>query len=178
MEKVSLSGFSGPDCGHGLSGVWLRPNLNQNFDFRPKWQSSWLQKKNSCISKFIITPNVLKILMIHCPNQMRLFPVSGETYHLILICRAPRTPCAYHVLIDDFSAEMQKLQKINTRLEKNAEDWKIKHYNCQQQPILLTESNLKQTEKNQKLEKLCRALQVKYGLYYMGHMSSTWNARS
>ena len=55
---------------------------------------------------------------------------------------------------------MQKLQKINTRLEKNAEDWKIKHYNCQQQLILLTESNLKQTEKNQKLEKLCRALQV------------------
>ena len=87
--------------------------------------------------------------------------------------RVPRTPCAYHVLIDDFSAEMQKLQKINTRLEKNAEDWKIKHYNCQQQLILLTESNLKQTEKNQKLEKLCRALQVKYGLYYMGHMSST-----
>ena len=57
---------------------------------------------------------------------------------------------------------MQKLQKINTRLEKNAEDWKIKHYNCQQQLILLTESNLKQTEKNQKLEKLCRALQVKF----------------
>ena len=56
---------------------------------------------------------------------------------------------------------MQKLQKINTRLEKNAEDWKIKHYNCQQQLILLTESNLKQTEKNQKLEKLCRALQVR-----------------
>ena len=57
---------------------------------------------------------------------------------------------------------MQKLQKINNRLEKNAEDWKLKHYNCQQQLILLTESNLKQTEKNQKLEKLCRALQVKY----------------
>ena len=56
---------------------------------------------------------------------------------------------------------MQKLQKINSRLEKNAEDWKLKHYNCQQQLILLTESNLKQTEKNQKLEKLCRALQVK-----------------
>ena len=55
---------------------------------------------------------------------------------------------------------MQRLQKINSRLEKNAEEWKLKHHNCQQQLILLTESNLKQTEKNQKLEKLCRALQV------------------
>lgn len=61
--------------------------------------------------------------------------------------------------ISGFSAEMQKLQRINTRLEKNAEDWKLKHFNCQQQLILLTESNLKQSEKNQKLEKLCRALQ-------------------
>merc|ERR1719447_1941077 len=61
--------------------------------------------------------------------------------------------------ISGFSAEMQKLQKINGRLEKNAEDWKAKHFNCQQQLILLTENNLKQTEKNQKLEKLCRALQ-------------------
>ena len=61
--------------------------------------------------------------------------------------------------ISSFSSEMQKLQKINGRLEKNAEDWKMKHFKCQQQLIALTESNLKQTEKNEKLEKLCRALQ-------------------
>lgn len=61
--------------------------------------------------------------------------------------------------ISGFSSEMQKLQKINARLEKNAEEWKTKHYNCQQQLIALTETNLKATEKNQKLEQLCRALQ-------------------
>ena len=150
------------ESGYGV--VWIKIMI---LDFRPKWQSSWLLKKNSCINKFIITRNVLKILMILCPNQMRLFLVSGKTYHLVLMNRAPRTPrrCSCNGLIYDFSAEMQKLQKINTRLEKNAEDWKIKHYNCQQQLILLTESNLKQTEKNQKLEKLCRALQVKYKKY-------------
>ena len=61
--------------------------------------------------------------------------------------------------ITSFSSEMGKLQKVNGRLEKNAEEWKLKHYKCQQQLIALTESNLKQTEKNDKLEKLCRALQ-------------------
>ena len=61
--------------------------------------------------------------------------------------------------ITSFSSEMGKLQKVNHRLEKNAEEWKLKHYKCQQQLIVLTESTLKQTEKNDKLENLCRALQ-------------------
>merc|ERR1739838_593875 len=61
--------------------------------------------------------------------------------------------------ISEFSTEMQKLQKVNIRLEKNAEDWKLKHHKCQQQLIALTESSLIQSEKNDKLEKLCRALQ-------------------
>ena len=39
------------------------------------------------------------------------------------------------------STEMQKLQKVNIRLEKNAEDWKLKHHKCQQQLIALTESS-------------------------------------
>ena len=37
---------------------------------------------------------------------------------------------------------MQKLQKVNIRLEKNAEDWKLKHHKCQQQLIALTESSV------------------------------------
>ena len=56
---------------------------------------------------------------------------------------------------------MAKLQKINNRLEKTAIEWKQKHQNCQQQLICLTESNLKVNQKNEKLESLCRALQVK-----------------
>ena len=55
---------------------------------------------------------------------------------------------------------MQKIQKVNGRLEKSVEEWKLKHNNCQQQLIALTETNLRQNEKNTKLEKLCRALQV------------------
>lgn len=93
---------------------------------------------------------------------MKPFPASGE-FHNNLYDSFFMTHSFWIKNLswnDNFSAEMQKLQKINSRLEKNAEDWKLKHYNCQQQLILLTESNLKQTEKNQKLEKLCRALQV------------------
>ena len=48
-----------------------------DFYFRPKWQSSWLLKKNSCINKFIITRSDLKISMILCQSQMKPFPVSG-----------------------------------------------------------------------------------------------------
>ena len=59
----------------------LLPQSNNPFFpclyFRPKWQSSWLLKKNSCINKFIITPNDLKISMILCQSQMKPFPVSG-----------------------------------------------------------------------------------------------------
>ena len=40
------------------------------------------------------------------------------------------------------STEMQKLQKVNIRLEKNAEEWKLKHHKCQQQLIALTESSV------------------------------------
>ena len=59
-----------------------------------------------------------------------------------------------------FSNEMQKIQKVNGKLEKAVEEWKLKHNNCQQQLIAITETNMRQTEKNTKLEKLCRALQV------------------
>ena len=55
---------------------------------------------------------------------------------------------------------MSRVQKLNGKLEKTAADWKSKHFNCQQQLICLTESNLKVNQKNDKLEKLCRALQV------------------
>ena len=56
---------------------------------------------------------------------------------------------------------MAKLQKINSRLDKSALDWKKKHHHCQAQLLEATETNLKLTQKTKKLENLCRALQVK-----------------
>ena len=56
---------------------------------------------------------------------------------------------------------MAKLQKINSRLDKSALDWKKKHHHCQAQLLEATETNLKLTQKTKKLESLCRALQVK-----------------
>jgi len=61
--------------------------------------------------------------------------------------------------ISGFSNEMAKLQKINSRLDKSALDWKKKHHHCQAQLLEATETNLKLTQKTKKLESLCRALQ-------------------
>ena len=58
------------------------------------------------------------------------------------------------------SNEMSKLQKINGKLEKTCNDWKRKHQDCQQKLIAMHESQLLINQRNEKLESLCRALQV------------------
>lgn len=62
---------------------------------------------------------------------------------------------------------MTKMKKVNERLEKAVLDWKSKHSSAQNQLILATEKTLTQEQdikkKNSaidKLEKLCRALNV------------------
>ena len=66
------------------------------------------------------------------------------------------------------------MKKINERLEKAVVDWKSKHQSAQNQLIIATEKTLtqgeslkkkedelkKKTAQVEKLEKLCRALQV------------------
>jgi hypothetical protein len=62
---------------------------------------------------------------------------------------------------------MTKMKKVNERLEKAVLDWKSKHSSAQNQLILATEKTLtqeqeikKKTSAIEKLEKLCRALNV------------------
>ena len=73
---------------------------------------------------------------------------------------------------------MANLQKINQRLDKSALDWKKKHHHCQAQLLEATESNLKLTQKNNKLESLCRALQVNFlSLKTEGNTIKTYSLR-